>query len=161
MTSRNWEVVYRCQDSLATCNIWAPDEAQAEKKFRARPEFEYDPEYDREDDGNIRSIYPTPDRPLPAKKIKLSELEMFCLPPDIYNWLRQYPAPEQEEAFAKDIPNTDFNHKMTDRLARYVQIRRKYRGSSIYSDDCRIKIYQRPRDYCHKKFADRFALYNR
>ena len=53
MTSRNWEVVYRCQDSLATCNIWAPDEAQAEKKFRARKEFEYDPEYDREDDGSF------------------------------------------------------------------------------------------------------------
>ena len=29
-TSKNWEVVYRCQGSLATCNIWAPDEAQAE-----------------------------------------------------------------------------------------------------------------------------------
>ena len=43
-TSKNWEVVYRVKDSLATCNIWAPDEAQAEKKFRARKEFEYDPE---------------------------------------------------------------------------------------------------------------------
>ena len=40
--SKNWEVVYRIKDSLATCNIWAPDEAQAEKKFRARKEFEYD-----------------------------------------------------------------------------------------------------------------------
>ena len=79
---------------------------------------------------------------------------MFCLPPDIYNWLRQYPAPEQEEAFAKDIPNTDFNHKMTDRLARYVQIRRKYRGKSRYG-------YTRPQAFCHKHGADRFALYNR
>lgn len=153
-TSKNWEVVYRFKDSLATCNIWAPDEAQAEKKFRARKEFEYDPAYDREDDGNIRSIYPTPDRPLPAKKMKLGELEKFCLPPDIYTWLRQYPAPEHEEAFAKDIPNSWFNHKMADRLSKYVKIRRKYRGSST-------KSYRRPRDYCHKNQADRFALYNR
>ena len=78
-TSKNWEVVYRVQDSLATCNIWAPDEAQAEKKFRARKEFEYDPKFDREDDGNIRSIYPTPDRPLPAKKIKLNELDFLSI----------------------------------------------------------------------------------
>ena len=42
-TSTNWEVCYRYKDSLATCNVWAPDEAQAEKKFKARKEFEYDP----------------------------------------------------------------------------------------------------------------------
>ena len=154
-TSKNWEVSYRYKDSLALCNIWAPDEAQAEKKFKARKEFEYDPEYDRnEDEGNIRSIYLTPERPTPAKRLKLGDLEKFCLPPDIYNWLRQYPAPEHEEAFAKDIPNTEYNHIMTDRLAKLVQIRRKYRGKSGYG-------YTRPRDYCHKHGADRFALYNR
>ena len=153
-TSKNWEVVYRCQDSLATCNIWAPDEAQAEKKFRARKEFEYDPEYDREDDGNIRSIYPTPDRPLPAKRLKLGELEKFCLPTDIYNWLRKHPAPDHEEAFAKDIPNSWHNHLMASRLAKFVKIRKKYRGRST-------KSYRRPTAHCHKEFADRFTLYNR
>ena len=55
--SKNWQVIYRYKDSLAGCFVWAPDEDQAEKKFRARKEFEYDPEFDREDEGNIRSIY--------------------------------------------------------------------------------------------------------
>ena len=154
-TSTNWEVCYRYKDSLATCNVWAPDEAQAEKKFKARKEFEYDPEFDRDkDEGNIRSIYKTPERPLPAKKIKLDELEMFCLPPDIYNWLRQYPAPEHEMAFAKDIPNSWYNHEMADRLAKLVPIRRKYRGGSWGG-------YRRPASFCHRGFADRFTLYNR
>ena len=154
-SSKNWQVIYRHKDSLAGCFVWAPDEIQAEKKFKARKEFEYDPKFDRDkDEGNIRSIYKTPERPLPAKKIKLDELEMFCLPPDIYNWLRQYPAPEHEMAFAKDIPNSWYNHEMADRLAKLVPIRRKYRGGSWGG-------YRRPASFCHRGFADRFTLYNR
>ena len=154
-TAKTWEVSYRYKNSLATCHVWASTQDQAEKKFRARKEFEYDPEYDRDpEEGNIRSIYLTPDRPLPAKKLKIGELEKFCLPIDLQSWLKQYPAPEHEEAFAKDIPNTDHNHTMTNRLARLVPIRRKYRGSSTES-------YRRPRDFCHKDNANRFALYNR
>ena len=38
-SSKNWQVIYRHKDSLAGCFVWAPDEAQAEKKFKARKEW--------------------------------------------------------------------------------------------------------------------------
>jgi hypothetical protein len=31
----------------------------------------------------------------------------------------------------------------------------------LFTDDNRVKIYSRPSAYCHKKFADRFAIYER
>ena len=70
------------------------------------------------------------------------------------NWLNQYKAPGYEYAFAKDIPTTKFNYMMTEKLAKIIPLRRKYRGSST-------KSYRRPRDFCHKEQADRFALYFR
>ena len=91
----------------------------------------------------------------------MDRLLKFCLPLDLQTWLKQYQAPQCELAFAKDIPNSFYNHQMASRLARVVKIRRKYRGASLFTDDNRVKIYSRPSAYCHKKFADRFALYER
>ena len=86
--------------------------------------------------------------------LTMDRLIKFCLPKDLQAWLEQYKAPGYEYAFAKDIPNTLDNHKMTNRLARIIPLRRKYRGKSRYG-------YTRPSAYCHKKFADRFAIYER
>ena len=91
----------------------------------------------------------------------MDRLLKFCLPLDLQTWLKQYQAPQCESAFAKDIPNSFYNHQMASRLARVVKIRRKYRGASLFTDDNRVKIYSRPSAYCHKKFADRFAIYER
>ena len=84
----------------------------------------------------------------------MDRLIKFCLPKDIQVWLNQYEAPGYEYAFAKDIPNTLDNHKMTNRLAKIIPLRRKYRGAST-------KVYNRPGAFCHKDYADRFALYYR
>ena len=84
----------------------------------------------------------------------MDRLIKFCLPKDIRAWLNQYKAPLNESAFAKDIPNSLYNHYMASRLAKVVRIRKKYRGSSWGG-------YRRPSAFCHRKFADRFALYER
>ena len=84
----------------------------------------------------------------------MDRLIKFCLPKDIQAWLDQYKAPCNESAFAKDIPNNWENHQMAKRLAKVVKIRKKYRGASSYG-------YTRPSAFCHKKFADRFAIYER
>ena len=92
----------------------------------------------------------------------MDRLIKFCLPKDLQGWLDQYKAPYNESAFAKDIPNSWYNHQMAKRLAKVVKIRKKYRGASVFKiDDNRVKIYSRPSAFCHKKFADRFALYER
>ena len=84
----------------------------------------------------------------------MDRLVKFCLPLEMQKWLNKYEAPGYEYAFAKDIPNTIDNHKMTNRIAKIVPLRRKYRGASRYG-------YTRPSSFCHKEFADRFALYHR
>ena len=82
----------------------------------------------------------------------IDRLIKFCLPLEMQNWLNLYKAPGYEYAFAKDIPNTLDNHKMTDRLSKIVPLRRKYRGPST-------EFYRRPGSFCHKEQANRFALY--
>jgi len=84
----------------------------------------------------------------------MDRLVKFCLPKDIQDWLKQYKAPTYESAFAKDIPNSWYNHEMAKRLAKVVKIRKKYRGKSRYG-------YTRPSAFCHKEWADRFAIYER
>ena len=84
----------------------------------------------------------------------MDRLIKFCLPKDIQAWLDQYKAPSYESAFAKDIPNILENHQMASRLAKVVKIRKKYRGRSWGG-------YRRPSAFCHRKFADRFAIYER
>ena len=84
----------------------------------------------------------------------MDRLIKFCLPKDLQVWLDQYKAPTYESAFAKDIPNSLENHQMASRLAKVVKIRKKYRGGSWGG-------YRRPSAFCHRKFADRFAIYER
>ena len=84
----------------------------------------------------------------------MDRLVRFCLPLEMQNWLNEYKAPGYEYAFAKDIPNTLDNHKMTEKLAKIIPLRRKYRGKSRYG-------YTRPSSYCHNRGAERFALYYR
>ena len=84
----------------------------------------------------------------------MDRLVKFCLSKDIQAWLKQYQAPECESAFAKDIPNSLYNHQMASRLAKVIQIRKKYRGGSWGG-------YRRPASFCHRGFADRFAIYER
>ena len=92
----------------------------------------------------------------------MDRLVKFCLPLDLQAWLKQYKAPTHESAFAKDIPNSLENHQMASRLAKVVKIRKKYRGASVFTiNDDRVKVYSRPSAFCHKKFADRFAIYER
>ena len=78
----------------------------------------------------------------------------FCLPLELQNWLNRYKAPGYEYAFAKDIPNTLYNLQMTKKLSKIIPLRKKYRGSST-------EKYDRPGAFCHKDYADRFALYYR
>ena len=91
----------------------------------------------------------------------MDKLVKFCLPIEMQNWLKQYQAPDCERAFAKGIPNSWYNHVMASRLAKVIQIRKKYRGPSIYIEEGRLRIYSRPSAFCHKKWADRFSLYEK
>ena len=84
----------------------------------------------------------------------MDRLVKFCLDKELQAWMKQYQAPAGERAFAKDIPNRWYDHQMANKLAKVIQIRRKYRGSSsVY--------YRRPTAYCHKNHANRFAIYER
>jgi len=91
----------------------------------------------------------------------MDRLIKFCLPKDLQAWLDQYKAPTYESAFAKDIPNSFYNHEMASRLAKVVKIRKKYRGASVFIEEGRVKLYSRPSSFCHKKMAERFSLYER
>jgi len=152
-SSKNWQVIYRDKDSLAGCFVWAPDEAQAEKKFKARKEFEYDPEFDRdEDEGNIRSIYEyvTP-QPKIASKSKMDELEAFVKFPQFYPFLKKYDSGD-EKALAKQIPLTDDNIAIIDGIAKVMPIIRRYRGPRTRGGFMKE---------CHKQDAERVSIYAR
>ena len=84
----------------------------------------------------------------------MDRLKHFVMPQDLKEWLYKYPAHENETAFAKGIPNTEYNHQLIDRLAKIVPIRRRYRGNSKPG-------YRRPRDFVHKDMADTIALYSK
>ena len=150
--SKNYNVIYRYKDSLAGCMVWAPNETQAEKKFKARKEFEYDPEYDRNpEEGNIRSIYEyTP--PQPKKRSpKMCELEQFVKYPEFYPFLKQYDS-GSEQSLAKQIPLTADNIAIIDKIAKVIPITRRYRGPRIRGG------YMRE---CHKQDAERVSIYLR
>ena len=151
-SSKNWQVIYRHQGSLAGCFVWAPDEAQAEKKFKARKEFEYDPEFDRdEDEGNIRSIYEyVMPQPNPSRS-KIDELEAFVKFPQFYPFLKKYDSGD-EKALAKQIPLTADNIAIIDGIAKVMPIIRRYRGPRVRGG------YMRE---CHKQDAERVSIYAR
>ena len=151
-SSKNWQVIYRYKDSLAGCFVWAPNEAQAEKKFKARKEFEYDPEFDRDvEEGNIRSIYeyvaPKPN----ASRSKMDELEAFVKFPQFYPFLKKYDSGD-EKALAKQIPLTPDNIAIIDGIAKVIPIQRRYRGPRVRGGFMRE---------CHKQDAERVSIYAR
>ena len=151
-SSKNWQVIYRHQGSLAGCFVWAPDEAQAEKKFKACMEFEYNPEFDRdEDEGNIRSIYEyVMPQPKPSRS-KMDELEAFVKFPQFYPFLKKYDSGD-EKALAKQIPLTADNIAIIDGIAKVMPIIRRYRGPRVRGG------YMRE---CHKQDAERVSIYAR
>ena len=155
--SKSWEVSYRYKDSLATCNVWASTEEQAEKKFRARKEYEYDPCYDLEADGNIRSIYLTPSR-TPKPKKQLDPLKKFVMFPEFGDWLKKYDS-GTEQSLVKQVPLTDKNKNIIDKIAKIVPIIRRYRGSSRVLPNG--IFYKRPREHCTKVGAERVSIYLR
>jgi hypothetical protein len=84
----------------------------------------------------------------------MDRLVQFCLPTQLQGWVKQFSAPDSENAIMKDIPNSWYNHEMAKWLSKIIKIRKKYRGRSKYG-------YTRPKAYCHKEFADTFAIYER
>lgn len=151
ITSNNWEISYRYKDSLATCNVWASTQEQAEKKFKARKEFDYDPEFDsNKDEGNIRSVYLTPVRqPIKPKK-QLDPLKKFVMFPEFSDWLRKYDSGD-EQSLVKQVPLTSENIGIINKLAKIVPIVRRYRGP-------RAKNLHRE---CHKHMAEKVSIYLR
>ncbi len=152
LMAKNYQVIYRFKDSLAGCFIWAPNEDQAEKKFKARKEFDYDPNFDRDaDEGNIRSIY---EYKAPKKKPmpdKMSALEKFVKLPQFYPFLTKYDSGD-DKALAKQIPLTADNISIIDAIAKVVPITRRYRGPRLRGGFMRE---------CHKQDAERVSIYAR
>ena len=92
----------------------------------------------------------------------LNELELFCLPLDLQEFLRRYRAPQQETAIAKQIPITEENMQMIDRVARVIPIIRRWRGSSRFLGELgRSPFYSRPQAHCQKRGAERVTIYYR
>jgi len=151
-TSKNWQVIYRYKDSLAGCFVWAPDEAQAEKKFKARKEFEYDSNFDRDvEEGNIRSIYEYKAPEPKVRKHKMDELEAFVKFPQFYPFLKKYDSGD-EKSLAKQIPLTPDNIAIINGIAKVIPIIRRYRGPRLRGGLMRE---------CHKQDAERVSIYVR
>lgn len=85
---------------------------------------------------------------------KIDTLTEWSLPIDLQSWIERHRAPACESAVVKDVPYTDFNLSMNKWLNRYIKTRLKYRGSSRDG-------YRRPSSFCHKDYAERFAVYLR
>jgi len=151
-SSKNYQVIYRYKDSLAGCFVWAPNEDQAEKKFKARKEFEYDPDWDPSpNEGNIRSIYEY-QPPLAKKKTtKICDLKKFVMFPEFADWFRKYNSGD-EQSLAKQIPLTEENIKVIDHIAKVIPIVRRYRGPRMRGGLMRE---------CHKQDAERVSIYAR
>ena len=92
----------------------------------------------------------------------LGDLEIFCLPLDVQEFLRRYKAPQQETAIAKQIPITEENMQMIDRVAEVIPIIRRWRGSSRYLGEIgESPYYARPQAHCQKQGAERVTIYYR
>ena len=109
----------------------------------------------------IRSIYRYSDAPRIARAIKpknrvyykvkkMDELERFILPSDIQSWIMRYDA-GREQALVKQVPLTEDNITMIDRLAGLMPITRRYRGPRHNSNNMH-------RD-CPKADAERVSIY--
>ena len=92
----------------------------------------------------------------------VSELELFCLPVDMQEFIRRHRAPPKERAIAKQIPITEENIAMIDRIARMIPIIRRWRGSSRFLGEIgQSAFYCRPRAHCQKRGAERVTIYYR
>jgi|TARA_B110000438_G_scaffold111508_1_gene109402 hypothetical protein len=70
--------------------------------------------------------------------------------------LAKYISPENETSVFKGIP---IALRHSDEVRNLMMTRKfsvKYRGQS---KNCGYLIYIRPQSYCHKQFADTFAIY--
>ena len=83
-------------------------------------------------------------------KKNIDPLKWFVMPPEIKQWIDQYSS-GTENSLVKQVPLTDFNKNMIDRIAKIVPIVRRYRGP-------RAKNIHRE---CHKHMAERVSLYIR
>lgn len=84
-----------------------------------------------------------------AKK-RIDPLKWFVMPLEIKQWIDQYSS-GTENSLVKQVPLTDFNKNMIDRIAKIVPIVRRYRGP-------RAKNIHRE---CHKHMAERVSVYIR
>ena len=128
--AKNFQVIYRQGSGLAGCFVWAPHEAQAEKKFKAGRYFQYDPKQDRDpDEGNIRSIYEYKgEKPKGFTYRKMEAVERFLtFPGDVLRWINKYDS-GTEGSLVKQVPLNGENLKMIDKLKQFVPIVRRYRG---------------------------------
>jgi len=92
----------------------------------------------------------------------IDKLERFCLPLDVQEFLRRYRAPKKETAIAKQIPITDENMQMIDRIASMIPIIRRWRGSSRFLGELgNSPFYVRPQAHCQKRGAERVSIYYR
>ena len=87
---------------------------------------------------------------------KMDELEKFFLPPDIQSWIMRYDA-GSERALVKQVPLTEDNITMIDRLADIMLITRRYRGprhnSRNFTRDCPKKDAERVSVYLKERVA--------
>jgi hypothetical protein len=92
----------------------------------------------------------------------MGDLELFCLPVDLQEFIRRHRAPQKERAIAKQIPITEENMEMIERIARLVPITRRWRGSSRFLGEIgKSPFYSRPRAHCQKRGAERVTIYYR
>ena len=92
----------------------------------------------------------------------VSELELFCLPVDMQEFIRRHRAPQKERAIAKQIPVTEENIAMIDRIARMIPIIRRWRGSSRFLGEIgKSPFYRRPQAHCQKVGAEQVTIYYR
>ena len=141
-----YEIIYSKGDQLMYTYAMAHNREEAEIKAGI-PE------------GSVRSVYPQRTAPRPRNRVyyqvkKMDELERFCLPPDIQSWIMRYDA-GSEQALVKQVPLTEDNITMIDRLAGMMTITRRYRGprhnSRNFTRDCpkqdaeRVSIYLKER----------------
>ena len=92
----------------------------------------------------------------------VSELELFCLPADLQEFIHRYRAPPKERAIAKQIPITEENIATIKKIARVTPIIRRWRGSSRFLGEIGESPYHaRPHAYCQKRGAERVSIYYR
>jgi hypothetical protein len=112
-------------------------------------------------EGSVRSVYPQRTAPRSRNRVyyrvkKMDELEKFCLPPDIQSWIMRYDA-GSEQALVKQVPLTEDNITMIDRLAGLMTITRRYRGprhnSRNFTRDCPKKDAERVSVYLRERVA--------